>query len=152
IVLAEWIGPVGLAGSARRALVIGVTAFAISLPWWLYNVMGFGSLMPTSGAAQQEFAVSAERIGRMATAVLADALPWIYARRGGSLAWDVARLLVLLPVGWLVWRSIRDGARPADAAPDARAAAAMVERTRRFGAWLIAFALILAIWYSASSW
>lgn len=39
-----------LAGAA----VIGLVSLLVSLPWWLYNVIGFGHLMPTSGLAQQD--------------------------------------------------------------------------------------------------
>ncbi len=148
VCLAEWAGSRGRAGSPRRALAIGAAAFAISLPWWLYNFVGFGSLMPTSGSAQQEFAVSGERIGRMITAVLADALPWIYARRGGDVAWDVLRIAVLAPIAWLVARTVRDARAGAPSAPGDDA----IARTTRFGGRMIAFAAVLAAWYCASSW
>jgi hypothetical protein len=42
------------ASRARRILGIGLIAFVVSLPWWLYNLLEFGSLMPSSGTAQSE--------------------------------------------------------------------------------------------------
>jgi hypothetical protein len=39
-----------LAGAAT----IGIVSFLVSLPWWLYNLIGFGHVMPTSGLAQKD--------------------------------------------------------------------------------------------------
>jgi hypothetical protein len=36
------------------AATIGIVSFLVSLPWWLYNLIGFGHLMPTSGLAQKD--------------------------------------------------------------------------------------------------
>ncbi|HET6402927.1 MAG TPA: hypothetical protein VFH95_16205 [Candidatus Kapabacteria bacterium] len=36
----------------RAAMVTGAIAFLISLPWWIFNWVYFGSLMPTSGQAE----------------------------------------------------------------------------------------------------
>jgi 4-amino-4-deoxy-L-arabinose transferase-like glycosyltransferase len=36
----------------KRAIVLGVIAFVVSLPWWIYNLRVFGSLMPTSGQSE----------------------------------------------------------------------------------------------------
>ncbi|MFI5202212.1 MAG: hypothetical protein ACHQNE_07480, partial [Candidatus Kapaibacterium sp.] len=36
----------------RAAIVTGAIAFLISLPWWIFNWVHFGSLMPTSGQAE----------------------------------------------------------------------------------------------------
>ena len=40
----------GVSGAAT----IGIVSLLVSLPWWLYNVIVFGHLMPTSGLAQQD--------------------------------------------------------------------------------------------------
>ncbi|MDP4287908.1 MAG: hypothetical protein Q8922_08215, partial [Bacteroidota bacterium] len=37
----------------QSGAVIGLMAFLISSPWWIYNVLYFGSMMPTSGQAGQ---------------------------------------------------------------------------------------------------
>lgn len=51
-----------LAGRERRSAfgrtlleccAIGATAVLVSMPWWIYNVTTFGSLLPISGQAQQ---------------------------------------------------------------------------------------------------
>jgi hypothetical protein len=36
----------------RSAMVIAITAFLISTPWWTYNYFVFGSIMPQSGQAE----------------------------------------------------------------------------------------------------
>jgi hypothetical protein len=36
-----------------ECFIIGATAVVVSLPWWIYNVLTFGSLVPISGQAQQ---------------------------------------------------------------------------------------------------
>jgi hypothetical protein len=38
--------------AAKETAIFGGTAIAVSSPWWVYNVMLFGSPMPTSGYAQ----------------------------------------------------------------------------------------------------
>lgn len=37
----------------KTALVAGVMALLVSSPWWIYNLVYFGSIMPTSGQAGQ---------------------------------------------------------------------------------------------------
>ncbi len=39
-------------GRMAQAIAIGATALAASSPWWLYNFMRFGNLVPTSGRSQ----------------------------------------------------------------------------------------------------
>ncbi|HEY3874002.1 MAG TPA: hypothetical protein VGM92_00865 [Candidatus Kapabacteria bacterium] len=36
----------------RNAAIIGMASLLISLPWWLFNIMSFGSLMPMSGQSE----------------------------------------------------------------------------------------------------
>lgn len=123
---------------------IATAAAVVSLPWWIYNVRGFGSLMPTSGAAQQEFLISGERIERAVSAWLTDAVPWIYARHGGAIRTDLLRAAVVAPVAWML-------ARRRPQSRDARAGA-LIERTWRFGGYVVIWALGMALWYCVSSW
>ncbi len=54
IVLAFEIWPsVGARRRYKTALVAGAVALLISSPWWIYNLVYFGSIMPTSGQAGQ---------------------------------------------------------------------------------------------------
>jgi hypothetical protein len=39
-------------GSIKYVFVYGATALVVSLPWWLYNLTVFGSLMPISGQSE----------------------------------------------------------------------------------------------------
>lgn len=43
-------GPVG--ARLRDAVVAGAVAVLVSSPWWIFNIVNFGALMPTSGTAQ----------------------------------------------------------------------------------------------------
>jgi hypothetical protein len=62
-----------------RALVLTLVPLAVSLPWWLYGLFGFGSLVPSSGAAQTgPFAIW--RVGALGQALLQVAAPFIQVR------------------------------------------------------------------------
>jgi hypothetical protein len=62
-----------------RAVVIALMSFVISLPWWLYNLLVFGSLMPSSGASQSA-SFSLTRIEPMLRSVLQVWVPYIQRR------------------------------------------------------------------------
>src|SRR5258708_8456213 len=47
----------GLIHALARGAVLGGVALVVSSPWWLYNTVYFGSPMPTSGTAQQAWAL-----------------------------------------------------------------------------------------------
>jgi hypothetical protein len=59
---------------SRFVLVSGV-AFVVSLPWWAYNVLWFGSIIPTSGRSQQDWIISLERFKSALFALLQVSLP-----------------------------------------------------------------------------
>ncbi len=42
-------------GHLWDAFVMGATALVVSSPWWIYNVVSFGSLMPVSGQAENSW-------------------------------------------------------------------------------------------------
>lgn len=69
------------------ALVVGSTAMIVSLPWWAYNVLGFGTMMPSSGASQQSFALSLNRFWRAATALTQVTMPWVPVQHLIELDW-----------------------------------------------------------------
>lgn len=68
----------GRVDAVRRAAAFGTAAFTVSAPWWLFNVMEFGSPIPTSGLAQQELAISAVRVDFALSALAKVLVPWVY--------------------------------------------------------------------------
>lgn len=62
-----------------RAAAVSLIPFLISLPWWLYNLLVFGSLMPSSGSSQ-EAPFSFERVAPMLESLLQVAVPYIQVR------------------------------------------------------------------------
>ncbi|HTY70255.1 MAG TPA: hypothetical protein VMH36_26620 [Alphaproteobacteria bacterium] len=68
----------GLLHLVGRAAVLGVTAFLISSPWWLYNTIYFGSPMPTSGAAQQAWGLEWLRFEDAEWALRVVLVPWLF--------------------------------------------------------------------------
>ena len=38
-----------------EALIVGATAALVSAPWWIFNLVSFGSLMPSSGQAENSW-------------------------------------------------------------------------------------------------
>ncbi len=136
----------GTVAAASRALVVGATAGVISAPWWLYNLLGFGSLMPSSGMAQELWEFSASRWGAALAALLQCALPFIYLGRLDNAVMIAVRLLFVL-IGVIFWRRSREGVLILpDAVRDAR-----VQRALEFAGCLTATLLTLAAWYASSS-
>lgn len=64
-----------------RAAAIGGMALAVSSPWWIYNYSVFGALMPTSGTAQQAFALDFGRLRWLVWALSVDAMPTLWFGR-----------------------------------------------------------------------
>ena len=62
-----------LSRAARFSIIAGV----VSSPWWLFNLIGFGSLMPTSGSAQSQ-PFSPDRLKPMFEALLQNAVPYVH--------------------------------------------------------------------------
>jgi hypothetical protein len=69
----------GLPTMLARGAVMGGTALLISSPWWLYNQLYFGSPMPTSGTAQQEWALAWLRFEFAEWALRLVSVPWLFA-------------------------------------------------------------------------
>ena len=96
--------------AARRerlglALVLTLVPLAVSLPWWLYGWFGFGSLMPSSGAAQAG-PFAAVRVGRLAQELLRVAAPYLQARWVGGALQAAAQAGAALAVAWVFARRV----------------------------------------------
>jgi len=143
---------------------IGGTAFLVSLPWWLYNLVGFGSLMPSSGKAQQAWAFSRQlslyenpgevpvvvvRAGHALSALSQGLVPWLYTSRfGGGVPVLVRLAIIVLALIYLrrEWRARQDAGGEENPSGD------VFNRTAVFARTVLLSALLLAAWYGLSSW
>jgi hypothetical protein len=118
-----------------RAAFTAAVALTVSAPWFIYNQLGFGSLLPTSGRAEQSVQLTLARFPALVTAVADVLVPWTYVSRFDNTGFAVVRLCLLAAgVGLLLrWRR-RDGA-PTTVALDRR------NRSIRFAA-ILAVALV----------
>jgi hypothetical protein len=96
-------------GSAPRrriklAAMMLLTSVAVSSPWWLYNWLYFGSLMPSSGRSQEEWAISGERVLYAGDALLQNLVPFLYFDRARVFNL-VVRLSIVLAVAVLLQRN-----------------------------------------------
>jgi hypothetical protein len=134
----------------RPPLLVGAVAFLVSSPWWLYNSITFGSLMPSSGAAQQDWGLEPARMGLALLTLARMVTPWWVGfdpGRFGRDPWaDAARVgLLVLGLGLLWWRrgDVRAWLAPRAAGP---------ARPRPWpGLCLLVASLGLLLWYAASS-
>ncbi len=119
-----------------RAFIIGAAAVAVSSPWWIYNVLSFGSLMPISGTATQAWAVDGFRLGWFLWGLFMGAFPWLFGgdAEGGLL--DLIRLPLYVGAFWLLWRIYRR----------------LPSATRDFAITLAAAMVLLGFWYWLSSY
>jgi hypothetical protein len=86
-----------------RAVTLVLVAATISLPWWLYNVLSFGSLMPSSGTAQSApFALV--RIKPMLMNVLVVLVPYVHVRFEGLLTQMVIQAGIVLLLARFFWK------------------------------------------------
>ncbi len=114
----------GPAASAGRAAVVALTALCVSGPWWAYNILDFGSFLPTSGEALQSSGLTPARAHYALWALRAVLMPWVffgqlddYAGYATSLpqywgfgyisAASTARLILIAAVAAFVWRAVR---------------------------------------------
>lgn len=116
------------AGTTRdrlgRAVMFGAVAVAVSSPWWIYNAVAFGSVMPTSGTAQQAWGLEAYRLVEAGRATLMATVPWASlpgSGHTGGLAWGAARAVAALALLWAtIHRSGREAVDATDVAPGLR--------------------------------
>jgi hypothetical protein len=134
-----------------RGGAIALAAFVVSSPWWAYNAIEFGSLMPTSGTAQQEWGLSERRIRWVFWALGASSLPTLWLGRFDELFHDgiLLSLLRALVIGLLAVLIVRAWRRaPPLVGPDD--AVARARRTLEFAAVLAIAVAVLALYYGFS--
>jgi hypothetical protein len=130
----------------QPAATAAATAFLISSPWWFYSVLAFGSLLPSSGAAEQAWALDARRLGVMATALLRNLMPIYFHDADERPEADAVRALLLVGMLALFWVH-RFEVR--------KWRLASAERGRHLlglSGCLALSSLMLALWYPLSSW
>jgi hypothetical protein len=137
----------------RAPLTVGLVSLLVSAPWWLYNVLVFGSLMPSSGAAQQEWGLSPARIGAALLSLARVVTPWWTrfdpGRFDRDLAGDGLRVAFFLAGTVLLWR--RRHAVHGWLLKPRNEGTVAVRRSAAFLVCLLLATLALLLWYTASS-
>ncbi|MHB8392397.1 MAG: hypothetical protein ACYDBH_22920, partial [Acidobacteriaceae bacterium] len=102
ILVAIIVGMLFLRKAWRGAIVTGIVAFLISLPWWIFNWMYFGSLMPTSGQAENSWPLPPHENIYRATQAISDILSLVFYAPS-SLAFFPRILWLLFLAGGVLW-------------------------------------------------
>jgi hypothetical protein len=139
-----------------RAGALAIAAFIVSSPWWAYNDVVFGALMPTSGTAQQAWGLSERRLRWVFWALGASSLPTLWLGRFDELFHDgillsLLRAIVLAGLAGAIVRAWRRA--PPLVGADAAAkdgASGRARRTIEFGAVLAVAMAVLALYYGLS--
>lgn len=129
-----------------RAVVIGLTALLVSSPWWAYNYLEFGSVMPSSGRAQWQIGVEGWRFSWASAALSKVLMPWIYSgmhRMGLS---TLVRCAAIAAALVLLIRSTRP--RPGVGAARAGNGRRFPSRTAEFAVCLGLSCTLLATYYT----
>jgi hypothetical protein len=158
----------GVATMLARGAVMGGTALLISSPWWLFNQLYFGSPMPTSGTAQQEWGIEWLRFEFAEWALRLVSVPWLFAGAKETavdlwIPWPFGaaqtiqltligalRTLVLVAVGVVLWRWWRAGDAQAERAGADPVQARRTTRTFEFAACLAIALAALVAYYALS--
>jgi 4-amino-4-deoxy-L-arabinose transferase-like glycosyltransferase len=126
----------GWSQALGRPFVIGAAAVLVSLPWWIYCYVGFGSIMPISGQATQSWGIDGFRLGWFVWGYGMGAFPWLFGgeAEGGELL-NLLRLPLFAAGVWVLWRVYRR----------------LPPATRDFALALALAMLLLGAWYWLSS-
>jgi hypothetical protein len=128
-------------GGGRLAGLTALAALVVSAPWWLYNQIAFGQLMPSSGRAEQSIRLTFSRLPSLVIGATQDLLPWGYSARTQTFWFSIVELALLTAGGAWLWR------RPRLIEVLGEVARRRRERGVQF-AWVLAGAtLALAIFY-----
>ncbi len=125
----------GAAYACARAMVLGGAAVIVSAPWWAYNYLVFGSLMPISGTATQSWALDGFRLGWFLWGLAMGAFPWLFGGEAEGMALDLIRLPLYAAGFWILWRVYRR----------------LPSETRDFALALAAAVILLGFYYWLSS-
>lgn len=123
----------GALAAVGRAGAVAAVALAVSGPWWAYNLLDFGSIMPTSGDALQSTGLTPARAHYALWALRAVLMPWLffgqmddYAGFATSLPYywgfgyislaSTLRLALIGAFAFALWRAYRRRALDADLA------------------------------------
>ncbi len=131
----------------RAALVAGVAAL-VSAPWWAYNYLEFGRLMPTSGTAQQEWALNERRWRWIFWALGVTGMPQLWLGKLDETFYDGILLSILRAVIGLGLIALLVRRWKAEAATLLRTDA--TRRTVEFAAVLLTALGILCLFYGFS--
>ena len=97
----------GAVHALARAAVLGGTALLVSLPWWAYNILVFGSPMPISGTATQSWALDDFRLGWFLWGLAMGAFPWLFGGEAEGALLNLVRLPLYALGLWILWRVYR---------------------------------------------
>ncbi|MCY7299615.1 MAG: glycosyltransferase family 39 protein [Ilumatobacteraceae bacterium] len=125
--------------TVRRGVLLAAVAAVVSSPWWIYNAVFFGSLVPSSGTSQTDWALSTSRLWEGVRGLAVGAVPWLTSSKIDQ---DLALLRPVITVvgAVVVVRLVRR-----------RAMHVAERRTWEFAAVLCVTYLALAAWYLTSS-
>lgn len=135
-----------------RFAVLSIVPLLVSLPWWLYNLIWFGTLMPTSGQALTLWDPSLSRAGAGLLAVSQCSIPAVYVGRfeliNGTIRLDMLRGLILgaALVGAISY--LRCAGREWSLLGTGRL---QLKQTINFSGCFLAFNATLVLWYVGSS-
>ncbi|MFD2262094.1 ArnT family glycosyltransferase [Lacibacterium aquatile] len=134
--------------AAFRVGLCGVVALAVSSPWWIYNYVEFGRLMPTSGTAQQAWAVDERRLRWIFWALGVTSMPQLWLGKldemfGDGIVLSILRAAIGVLLIRALWRAAK--ARNLFWISDDKGA-----RTLMFGGILAAALLVLCLYYGFS--
>jgi hypothetical protein len=148
-----------------RTISVAATALAVSGPWWMYNILDFGSFLPTSGEALQSTGINPARAHYALWATRAVLMPWLFFGQlddyvgyatslprywgfGYISAASSARLALLVAVGYAAWRTVRSTGFRDDVASLRSVEALRARRGLTAIALLLASVACLIIYYT----
>jgi hypothetical protein len=90
-----------------EAIIVSTTALIASVPWWIFNAVNFGSLMPTSGQAENSWPLPKWENITEATKTLSNMLSLIFYIPGnfGILGWITSSLTVIGILAFVCYRT-----------------------------------------------
>jgi hypothetical protein len=132
--------------SIRHILIVGCAAALISLPWWMYNAIQFGSLMPTSGSAQQAWSFDLNRVYQIAHAWLGNLVPLAILPAGAQFS-GMTLLRVALFLAGVAGLFVLYGRKIIHPGSVDK----ITSRTLWFGLVLVLYVFALTAWYASSS-